>query len=203
MGKYYAVRSGRKTGIFTSWDECRRNVAGYSGARYKSFTSMEEALDFMNGADNKRAFTASPDNVPAGEAVAYVDGSYNIRTKVFSFGAVIFHDGELHTESGSFEDPSLASMRNVAGEIQGSMRAISYCIERGIKVLTIYYDYEGIEKWCSGEWKTNKEGTAAYKKFYDDAREKLDIFFVKVRGHSGDKYNDMADELAKKAAGVI
>ena len=32
---------------------------------------------------------------------------------------------------------------------------------------------------------------------------KLDISFVKVRGHSGDKYNDMADELAKKAAGIL
>ena len=33
--------------------------------------------------------------------------------------------------------------------------------------------------------------------------KKIDIKFVKVKGHSGDKYNDIADKLAKKALGII
>lgn len=203
MGKYYAVRRGRTTGIFTAWDECKKNVTGYSGAEYKSFTSREDAQRFINEGKSEQRTAATVQDIPAGEAVAYVDGSYNIRTKIFAFGAVIFHDGTIHKSSEAFDDASLASMRNVAGEIKGAMYAMSYCIEHGIKALTIYYDYEGIEKWCSGAWKTNKEGTTAYKKFYDEASMKLDISFVKVRGHSGDKYNDMADELAKKAAGIL
>ena len=60
----------------------------------------------------------------------------------------------------------------------------------------------GIAKWCTGEWKTNKDGTIAYKKFYDKIRKKVDITFEKVKGHSGDKYNDLADKLAKKACGI-
>ena len=35
--KFYAVKQGRKTGIFTSWDEAKAQVDGYSGAVYKSF----------------------------------------------------------------------------------------------------------------------------------------------------------------------
>ena len=35
--KFYAVQKGKQTGIFGTWDECRRMVQGFSGAVYKSF----------------------------------------------------------------------------------------------------------------------------------------------------------------------
>ncbi|MGV0105711.1 ribonuclease H1 domain-containing protein [Nostoc sp. DSM 114167] len=41
--KYYAVFKGRKTGIFTSWEECEEHITGFSGALYKSFKTREEA----------------------------------------------------------------------------------------------------------------------------------------------------------------
>jgi ribonuclease HI len=41
--KYYVVWEGRKKGIFTSWPVCRQQVMGYSGARYKSFKTKDEA----------------------------------------------------------------------------------------------------------------------------------------------------------------
>ena len=42
--KFYAVRNGKKCGIFSTWDECRKQIHGYSGAEYKSFPTKEEAL---------------------------------------------------------------------------------------------------------------------------------------------------------------
>ncbi|KAI5300559.1 hypothetical protein KEM55_006606 [Ascosphaera atra] len=47
--KYYAVRVGRKPGIYYSWSDCRPQVAGHKGARYKSFTTLAEADAFMKG----------------------------------------------------------------------------------------------------------------------------------------------------------
>ena len=35
--KYYAVRVGRKAGIYKTWSECKEQVCEYSGAIYKSF----------------------------------------------------------------------------------------------------------------------------------------------------------------------
>ena len=35
--KYYAVRTGRKTGVFMTWAECQKQVMGFSGAEFKSF----------------------------------------------------------------------------------------------------------------------------------------------------------------------
>ena len=77
-----------------------------------------------------------------------------------------------------------------------------YAVANGFQKLYIYHDYEGIAKWCQGLWKANKEGTKAYKEYYDSIREKLQIVFVKVAAHTGDKYNEMADRLAKQALGI-
>jgi viroplasmin and RNaseH domain-containing protein len=44
--KYYAVRTGRKTGVFMTWAECQKQVTGFSGAEFKSFSTMEEAQAF-------------------------------------------------------------------------------------------------------------------------------------------------------------
>ncbi|XP_064383277.1 uncharacterized protein LOC135331917 isoform X2 [Halichondria panicea] len=47
MGKekksYYAVRRGRKTGVYTSWDKCQAQVNGFSGAVFKGFSTKSEA----------------------------------------------------------------------------------------------------------------------------------------------------------------
>ena len=194
MGKIYAVAAGRQTGLFDSWAECSRMVTGYKGAKFKSFTNKEDALAYLDSSKTSSDIDA--------ELTAYVDGSYNMRTGVFAYGAVIIGaDGE-QTFSGSFSDPELSSMRNVAGEIAGSRFAIGYAIEHNAKSIAIYYDYQGISSWATGEWRCNLDATRAYRDYYAEASKKLDIYFVKVKGHSGDKYNDMADALAKQAAGI-
>ena len=47
MGKWYAVRRGRVTGILESWPECRKSVTGFPGAQFKSFKSLEEARTYL------------------------------------------------------------------------------------------------------------------------------------------------------------
>lgn len=209
--KYYAVKSGLTRGIYLTWEDCRKNVEGFEGAVYKSFASVEAAAAFLEDTSGMRAGTEAEissvmeDDIPElapGQAVAYVDGSYNVVTKEYACGVVLFHDGKTESFSKKFADPGRAEMRNVAGEIEGSMCAMSYCLEHGIGALTICYDYEGIEKWCTRAWKANKEGTVAYREFYDKVSRQVQIRFVKVKGHSGDKYNDMADKLAKQAIGL-
>ncbi len=216
-GKFYAVRQGRVTGIFNNWDDCKAQVEGYSGAQYKSFKTAQEAFEYMGGswsgskaagATKTKAAGATalqPDitKLDENEIIAYVDGSYNATTKEFSYGMVILDGREELKFSKKVDMPQLASMRNVAGEIKGSEAAMQYAFDNGYSKITIYYDYEGIEKWCLGLWKTNKEGTREYKAFYDKISKKVEVNFVKVKGHSNDHYNDMVDELAKQAIGII
>ena len=190
--KYYAVRNGRKTGIFTDWESCRAQVDGFSGAEYKSFSKEADAKKYLCG--------ETPVSFPG--TVAYIDGSFNAQTGEYSFGAVIFTEGDTLEFAGKFSNPEMAEMRNVAGEIKGAEFVMRYAVENGIKSLKIIYDYMGIEAWATGKWKTNKTGTIAYKAFFDSIKDTLSVDFEKVKGHSGDKYNDRADALAKEALGI-
>lgn len=137
-----------------------------------------------------------------GCAIAYVDGSYNPEDARFSYGVVLFTQGrEIHI-CQAFKHEELAQMRNVAGEIMGAGEAMKRARVWGIKKLTIYHDYEGIAAWCTGKWKAKKVWTQKYRRFYDEVSRDVEISFVKVTGHSGNKYNDLADSLAKKALGI-
>ena len=187
-----------------TWAECQKQVTGFSGAEFKSFSTMEEAQAFAGVSAESIPDTLSRAEKPASDQViAYVDGSYRSDTGEFSYGMVILKDGEEHTFCEKMTDKELALMHNVAGEIKGSEAAMQYAVDHNIPEITIYHDYEGIAKWCTGAWKATKPGTIAYQSFYRGAVKKVKVHFVKVKGHSNDKYNDMADQLAKKALGIL
>ncbi|MGH9854118.1 MAG: viroplasmin family protein, partial [Blastocatellia bacterium] len=60
--KFYAVRSGREPGIYRTWDECKAQVDGYAKAEYKSFSSLQEAEAYLNGATTpRRASKSAPE----------------------------------------------------------------------------------------------------------------------------------------------
>lgn len=48
----HGVWVGRNIGVYTSWDDCKEQVDGYSGAKYRKIKacSLEEAnKNFLNG----------------------------------------------------------------------------------------------------------------------------------------------------------
>ena len=81
MQKYYAVRRGKTPGIYLTWPECKAQVDGFAGARYKSFTDKAQAEAFLDGKDSYSA-TKSPKKV-AKSKVSNID----------DFDVVIYTDG--------------------------------------------------------------------------------------------------------------
>lgn len=201
--KYYAVYRGKSGApkIFTSWDECKKEVIGFKGAIYKSFTSEKEAIEFI--ALNAGAKSTSPvekeDNDNEGLCI-YVDGSFMIDKGNYSFGLVAVENGEvIHKDNGKGFDEEAIALRNVSGEVLGAQKAVEFALNKGYKEVTIAYDYQGVESWAIGTWKRNNRITQDYNKFMKDKMTLINIKFKKIKGHSGNKYNDMADLLAKEA----
>lgn len=216
MAKYYAVINGHtiQEGILTSWDACKKEVTGAKGVIYKSFLTQEEAREFLrlHGKDiaseqterikekNQEKRTEISEEIsPISEVTIYVDGSYEVSTGRYAYGMVVVENGE---EVASFKEArqgEYSAMRNVAGEVLGAMKAMSYAKEHGYQKLILYFDYQGIESWALGTWKRNNTLTQGYHEFYQNMKKDITIKFMKVKGHSGDRFNDRADELAKSA----
>lgn len=130
---------------------------------------------------------------------AYTDGSYDDKTKKYGYGCIVIDEENniMKKTKGSGND--IHSSRNVSGELLAVQTAIKFALTNNYDKIIIYYDYTGIENWANGSWKTNKPVSIDYKQFINKARTKLQIEFVKVKAHSGDKYNEMVDGLAKEA----
>lgn len=130
---------------------------------------------------------------------AYVDGSYNDAIKRYAFGCVFLcPGGEVYLAKGNGENPETVSMRNVTGEMLGAMYAVRTGMKNGFESIELYYDYEGIEKWVTGAWKAKKEHTQKYAQAMRDWGRQIKINFHKVAAHTNVKYNELADQTAKR-----
>ena len=223
--KIYAVKKGKAPGIYDNWNACKAAVDGFSGAEYKGFVTLEEACGYMGisiddaqklwkgkTAENAENTGSSLNRVMENDIetvkhpvnsdtlIAYVDGSYEHSIKKYAFGCVfLLPDGTIYVENGSGNNPDSAKLRNVTGEMLGSMFAVRWAIKNGFSRLEIRYDYEGVEKWVTGAWKSKTELTQKYAEAMRRWSNQVSLKFTKVAAHTNVYYNEMADRLAKQA----
>lgn len=197
--RIYAVKKGHTIGLFSNWEDCKSAVEGFAGAVYKSFESEEEAHAFLEDIDIVKNDDISP-RLNAGKVVAFTDGSFDADKKAYGSGVCIFAPNDIYMElCNSGRNEKYIDLRNVAGEIIAVLNAIDWAWKNGYDQISIFYDYEGIGKWATGEWKTKTTLSSYYKRYIDDKNGIISIEFIKVSGHSNNKYNDRADKLAKSA----
>jgi len=206
MGKknYYVVKKGSKIGIFNNWSECQASVMGFKGAVYRGFETKIEALKWQNNQDGltDQIETISQDkscqSISPVDFEVYTDGSYiNGR---YSYGYAFIKDEQVVLESnGVGADLEAAKMRNVAGEIAAVQHAVERAKTMGVHIC-IYHDYSGISEWVNGNWQAKNKFTQAYVSYMRENRDYYEL--KKVTGHSGNRFNDYVDRLAKEALGI-
>ncbi len=191
--KYYAVRKGRKPGIYTSWEEAEKQVKGFSNPDYKGFENLQDAKAYMNGQEECVCPDLEEDTI-----IAYVDGSYS--NGIYGSGVVICDKNGKHEYYFWGNEEKFKSSNNIPGEVFAAIFAMDYAHNRGAKKLLLKFDLEELEKWATEEYKTKKFVSRVYKYYYEFYRQKgLEVIFNKVKAHSGNFCNDRADKLAKLA----
>lgn len=191
--KFYAVMDEKNKLIYKTWNDVLEILPKLSKPKYKSFSTKEEAEAFLSGVEYKDDHT---------EPTAYIDGSYDSDTEAYSFGGCFILDGNIYQFKKNYPKDEYSSMRNVAGEIKGAAYVMQYAINHNINKIYIYFDYIGIEKWFTGEWKAKSPIALEYVKYCNTIKDKLEVIFVKVKSHTNNYYNDLADRLAKEALGI-
>lgn len=191
--KFYAVKTGRETGIFTNWEACKKAIYGFSGAIYKSFDSESQAQDWLQ--DDRGTLRTSSLST---DYQVYTDGSY-IKGKYSWAYAFVKDDQVIYEDSSAGTSSEAAVMRNVAGEIAAVLYAVKRAAELGVTI-RIFHDYAGIAFWVTGEWKAKNEFTQRYVKMMKDHQG---IYvFEKIKAHTGNKFNEYVDKKAKAALGI-
>ena len=205
---FYAVKNGHKIGIFDNWVDCSKQVHGFPGAIYKGFPNLPEAQAYLEGQESKgsEGYESEEEimtNIKDGEMIAYVDGSNRGDGSAFSWGVVTFSKSlGKKCISGMSDNEDQIQYRNIAGELFASVKATKFAIDNKMTKITIYHDYSGIRHWALGEWKAKNKLSQDYQAFFKKAKSLIEFEFVKVKGHTGDKFNEEADVLAKKALGI-
>lgn len=102
---FYAVKKGKIPGLYKTWDECKAQVDGFSGALYKGFSTRKEAENYLDG-----NIESEEDSLNEAEVTIYVDGSYDENTKVYGYGFVVINkDG---TVENIMEQEIIMSLQN-------------------------------------------------------------------------------------------
>ena len=226
--KVYAVKKGRSTGLFASWEECKAQVDGFAGAIYKGFASMQEAQAWLFGTEPMTMaslFDDEPpkkspahkktvlDEAPASELssadyVVYTDGSC-LRNPdgPGGYAAVI-----VETKSGTARELSGGepSTTNNRMELRAGIEALRTLPPDA--VVDFYTDSQYMKnaftKYWLRNWKLRGWVTATGEPVKNqDLWRALDeefhcrtVRFHWVKGHAGNRWNERCDALARGEA---
>ena len=224
--KVYAVRVGRTCGLFTNWPECQKQVAGFHGARYKSFTSAQEALAWLAGSDVPHKEPAHPARPlvkptcprPAAvqmplrpdseqDFVIYTDGSCLRNPDGPGGWAAVIREvatgkvTELHEGS-----PATTNNRM---ELSAAIAALAF--PKTPAKVALYTDSQylknGITKWMAGWKRRGWKKADGQPVLNQDLWQELDALYSRhdvtfhwVKGHVGVELNERCDRLAKREA---
>jgi ribonuclease HI len=158
--KYYVVWKGRKTGVFTTWAECEKQVKGFVGAQFKAFASGVEAdaaylaryEDYLGKASSSgkwKMASVQPllPSVCVDAACSGAPGKLEYRGVNTETGDEIFHSG-----------PYVDGTNNV-GEFLAIVHALTWQEKHNVHI-PIYSDSENAIAWViTGQCRTKLKHT--------------------------------------------
>lgn len=147
--KFYTVWTGRQIGVFASWDECRLQVEGFPGARYKGFPTREAAEsafksepDFSSDKEPKISWQTLPEGSPKPDTnTIAVDAACSGNPGKMEYRGVF-------TDTGTelFKSPVFEGGTNNIGEFLAIVHCLAWQQKNKLNY-PIYSDSVNGQKW--------------------------------------------------------
>ncbi|CAL2089977.1 Ribonuclease H [Tenacibaculum sp. 190524A02b] len=159
--KYYVVWKGKKTGIFTSWDACKKQINGFEGAQYKSFIDKTEAekafkksFNDYKGINTKKKVLSKSEKekygTPILESIS-VDAACAGNPGIMEYRGVLTHNKKEIFRMGPFKNGT-----NNIGEFLALVHGIALLKSKKKESIPIYSDSKIAMGWVlKKQCKTN------------------------------------------------
>ncbi|WP_298779572.1 ribonuclease H family protein [uncultured Polaribacter sp.] len=167
--KFYVVWNGRKTGVFTSWNACKKQIDGFEGAQYKSFTNLDEAeiaatkkYEDYKGKNTKKPTLSSAEKAKYGspnlESIS-VDAACSGNPGKMEYRGVLTHNKQQIFIKGPFKKGT-----NNIGEFLALVHGIALLKSKNKEDVPIYSDSKIAMSWIKQKkCKTNLHFDATNK----------------------------------------
>jgi ribonuclease HI len=166
--KFYVIWKGKKTGIFSSWDQCKDYVLGFNDAKYKAFETLEMAKAAFNSdskdfigkhicelSEEQRRLIGNPllDSLS-------VDAAEN--EEIVEYRGVDTKTGEVIFKQGPFEGGT-----NNIGEFLAIVHALAY-LKKNNRSVPVYSDSITAIGWVKNKKANSRmEKNEKNKKLFD------------------------------------
>ena len=159
--KFYVVWNGHKTGVFSSWNVCKKQIDGYQGAQYKSFASKSEAelaitksYDSYKGKNTKKPTLTAAEKRQYGQPILEslsVDAACSGNPGKMEYRGVLTHNKQQVFIQGPYKKGT-----NNIGEFLALVHGISLLKKKKMDSLPIYSDSRIAMGWVrKKQCKTN------------------------------------------------
>lgn len=112
-----------------------------------------------------------------------VAGGFNEETKTISMSMTKLGENVNTQYLGLFPknlNEQYNQSKRIAGEIFATMSAINQAIKDGIPNIVIIYNYVGVERWATKEWRAESLIAKRYIDYLKQAQKYIDIQYVKL-----------------------
>lgn len=207
--KYYAVKKGRKKGIYDNWHDAKIQINHYSNAEYKSFTNMADANDYLYAKEPKKKHKGNY------YATVYTDGGCrnhgNVKNdhvheddKAAWAYLIKWNNGHsVYSDAGGKFGATNNQM-----ELTAVIEAMEELVNRGLNGKSVKFVLDSkyivntvrnnwLTAWHKNGWTKSSSGSIAnldlWKRFYNLYVQFVDADFKWVKGHAGNEGNEYVD----------
>lgn len=218
MSQYYVVFKGKTPGIYSTWDECKENIFRVKGAKYKKFSTFDEANHFLKTGETKQD-NSKQNEKKRKQSFSDLDKSQSTATEHKKHRNAVYTDGSWDPSKNAAgssvffgdDDPRNLST-SVPGE-QTNQRAELWAIKCALDILlnnsnaqetswTIYTDSQ-----YSIDVSTKKKRAFAnldiIRFIWKHLEHQPHVKLEKIAAHVGHYGNEKADKLARLAMGKV